>query len=153
EIIGVDNFELITTMRTSLLIPYYDIKTEITTIDDWDILELDNGRELVFITAPYLHFAGAHVTYDKKTKTLFSGDIFGAFQMNWSLYADENYIEAMRIFIEPYIGHKDIITSFLKKVKDVPIEMICPQHGSIIKEDIPKYIEAIKNFEVGSWLI
>ncbi|MHA1821693.1 MAG: MBL fold metallo-hydrolase [Promethearchaeota archaeon] len=156
EIIGVNNFELISTMRTSLLIPYYDIKTEITTIEDGDIVELDNGRQLLFLTAPYLHFAGSHVTYDKKTKTLFSGDIFGAFTANWKLYADENYIEAMRAFIEPYIAHKSAIDSFVKKVVDnkLEIDMICPQHGSVIKKDmVPKVIDAIQKFEVGTWLI
>ena len=150
EIIGVDNFLLLATMRTSLLLPYFGIKTEITTIGDGDVLELDNGRELMFVTSPYLHFPGAHVTYDVKTKTLFSSDIFGAFTENWSLYADENYLEAMRAFLEPYIPHKDVLMYFLNKVKDVEIDMICPQHGSIIKENIGMYVEALKDFEVGS---
>ncbi|GAB4308164.1 MAG: MBL fold metallo-hydrolase [Promethearchaeota archaeon] len=156
EIIGVGNFELITTWRTSLLVPYYDIKTEVTPVEDGDVLELDNGRELVFVTAPYLHFAGSHVTYDVKTKTLFSGDVFGAFTANWQLFADENYVEAMRAFIEPYIGHNDIVRSFLSKVEKmgIDIDMICPQHGSVIrKELVGKMIEAIASFEVGSWLI
>ena len=157
DIIGVGNFDLIATMRSSLLLPYYGFHSEITIIDDGDVMELDNGREIMFITSPYLHFAGAHVTYDSKTKTLFSSDIFGAFTSNWKLYADENYIEAMRAFIEPYIGHKDIVTNFLKKVTDsgIEIEMICPQHGSVIKgaDMVAKSIDAISKFEVGSWLI
>ncbi|WP_457558438.1 oxygen-binding di-iron domain-containing protein [Candidatus Harpocratesius sp.] len=154
EIIGVDNFEIISTLRTSLLLPYYGFRTEITTIEDGDVLQLDNGRELMFITSPYLHFAGAHVSYDMKTKTLFSSDIFAAFSVDWHLYANENYIEAMRIFHEPYIAHKSAIESFANKIKDFEIKMICPQHGSIIKEDfIPKCVEALLNFEVGSWLI
>ncbi|MHA1682008.1 MAG: MBL fold metallo-hydrolase [Promethearchaeota archaeon] len=154
KIIGVDNFELITTMRTSLLIPYYDIKTEVTTVDDGDAIELSDDRSIVFLTAPYLHFAGSHVSYDTKTKTLFSGDIFGAFSVDWSLFANENYIEAMRIFHEPYIAHISIIKSFVKKVQDfgLEIKMVCPQHGSIIKDDVGKYIDALLSFEVGSWL-
>jgi flavorubredoxin len=154
EIIGVDNYELIATMRTSLLLPYYDIKTEVTIIEDMDVLQLQSGRELLFVTSPYLHFPGAHVTYDKKTKTLFSGDIFGAFTANWQLYADENYVEAMRIFLEPYVGHKSAVESFVNKVKDVPLEMICPQHGSVIKKDlIPKVVKAVLEFNYGTWLI
>ncbi|MHA1791617.1 MAG: MBL fold metallo-hydrolase [Promethearchaeota archaeon] len=155
EIIGVDNFELISTMRTSLLLPYYGIHTEITTIEDGDVMELDNGRQLTFLTAPYLHFAGSHVTYDLKTKTLFSGDIFGAFTSNWKIYADENYIEAMRIFHEPYIAHNDVINSFFKKVEqaNIEIKMICPQHGSVIKDNIPMFMNALKSFKVGEWLI
>ena len=154
DIIGVNNFDLIATMRSSLLIPYYGIKSEITTIEDGDIMELDNGRELKFITSPYLHFAGAHVTYDIKTKTLFSSDIFAGFSADWSLYANENYTEAMRIFHEPYIAHKSAIDHFAQKIKDVELKMICPQHGSIIREqDIPRCVDALLNFEVGQWII
>ncbi|UYP48685.1 Anaerobic nitric oxide reductase flavorubredoxin [Candidatus Lokiarchaeum ossiferum] len=154
EIIGVNNFELIATMRTSLLLPYYGIRTEITTVEDGDILELDNGREIMFITSPYLHFAGAHVSYDMKTKTMFSSDIFAAFSADWNLYANENYTEAMRIFHEPYIAHKSAIDSFANKIKDIELKMICPQHGSVIKEEsISRCMEALLSFEVGSWLI
>ncbi|MHA1733443.1 MAG: MBL fold metallo-hydrolase [Promethearchaeota archaeon] len=156
EIIGVDEFELISTWRTSLLLPYYGIRTEITPIEDGESIELDNGRELVFVTAPYLHFAGSHVTYDTKTKTLFSGDIFGGFTANWKLYADEYYVESMKAFIEPYIAHNDVVANFLKKVADLGIEidMICPQHGSVIKKElVPMMVDAISKFEVGSWLI
>ena len=157
EIIGVDEFELIATMRTSLLIPYYGFKTEITTIEDGDIMEIDNGREIMFISSPYLHFAGAHVSYDMKTKTLFSSDIFSAFSENWSLYADENYTEAMRIFHEPYLAHKAPIEAFANKLTSRGIlselELICPQHGSVIKKErIPECVEALMNFEVGTWL-
>ncbi|HEC39232.1 hypothetical protein LCGC14_0751160 [marine sediment metagenome] len=139
-------------MRTALFIPYYDVYTEVTPIMDGDILELENGRELMFITSPYLHFPGAFTTYDKQTKTLFSSDIFGAFSIDWELYANENYIEAMRVFHEPYIPHKSAIENFLNKIKNLEINMICPQHGSIINKDIQKYVEALRTFEVGTWL-
>lgn len=154
EMIGINNFDLISTMRTSLLLPYYGIRSEITTIEDGDIMGLDNERELMFITSPYLHFAGAHVSYDLKTKTLFSSDIFAAFSVDWNLYANENYAEAMRIFHEPYIPHKSAIEKFAEKIKDLEINMICPQHGSVIKkQDIPRCMEALLKFEVGSWLL
>ncbi len=152
EIIGRDNFEIITTMRTALFIPYYDVYTEVTPIMDGDILELENGRELTFITSPYLHFPGAFTTYDKQTKTLFSSDIFGAFSIDWELYANENYIQAMKAFHEPYFPHKSAIENFLNKIKNLEINMICPQHGSIINKDIQKYVEALRTFEVGTWL-
>lgn len=154
DIIGVNNFELISTMRTSLFMPYYGIRTEVTTIEDGDVMELDNGRELLSITSPYLHFAGAHTTYDFKTKTLFSSDIFAAFSADWNLYANENYVEAMRVFHEPYIAHKAPIEHYAAKLADIELDMICPQHGSIIKKaDIPRCVDALLNFEVGSWII
>lgn len=123
-------------------------------VDDGDTLELSSGRKFIFITTPYVHFAGSMVTYDTKTKTLFSSDIFAAFSFNWTLYADENeyYIEAFKAFTEPYIGCKEPLLSALEKASKVPIERICPQHGSVIDKDIEKYILAAKNLDVGAWL-
>ena len=156
EIIGINNFELIATMRSSLFLPYYGVRTEVTTIDDGEILELDNGRQLLFLTSPYLHFAVAHVTIDLKTHTLFSSDIFAAFSVDWSLFANENYVEAMRIFHEPYIASKDAVQHFADKIinLDFDIKMIAPQHGSVILEkDIPKCLQALLEFEVGQWIL
>ena len=153
EIVNPD-VKIIAQLRTSLFIPYYGVTTEIIPVDDGDTLTLSSGRTLTFLTTPYVHFAGAMVVHDDKTKTLFSSDIFGAFSINWTLYADENeyYVEAFKAFTEPYIGCKDPLLSALEKVSQFPIDRICPQHGSVIDKDIGKYIEVAKNLEVGTWL-
>jgi flavorubredoxin len=153
EEIGHD-VKVIAQLRTSLFLPYYDVTSEIIPVEDGDTLTLSSGRTLTFVTTPYVHFAGSMVVYDEKTKTLFSSDIFGAFSINWTLYADESeyYIEAFKAFTEPYIGCKKPLLSALEKTSKVPIERICPQHGSIIDKDIDKYLEAARNLEVGVWL-
>ncbi len=152
ELIGEDNVTIITTLRTSFFIPYYGSKAEIMIIEDGDAFELPSGRKLSFHTTPYVHFAGAFVTFDWQHKVLFSSDIFGAFRLDWKLYADENYLEAVKAFTEPYIGCIEPILSAVKKLQTLPVEIIAPQHGSIITDDIPKYIEALKNLQVGSWI-
>ncbi|MHA1210891.1 MAG: MBL fold metallo-hydrolase [Candidatus Heimdallarchaeota archaeon] len=151
--LGVNNFELVTTDRTSLLLPYYNIRTEITIIEDGDRMEIgDSGRELLFITSPYLHFPGAFTIYDTKEKILFSSDIFAAFSIDWNLYANEFYIEAIKSFAEPYLSDNRHIRNFLKKLEQIEIDVICPQHGSIIlKDKIPEMLEVMKNLEVGEW--
>jgi flavorubredoxin len=153
EAVGVDNFEIVTTERTSFFIPYYDVKTQVTTVDDGDKIEIGNGhRELLFITSPYLHFAGAMVTYDAIYRVLFSSDIFGAFSLDWALYANEYYLDAMKVFSEPYFSDKRHVENFLRKIIDLEIEMICPQHGSIIPNDlVNEAIETLRNLEVGVW--
>ncbi len=153
EIVGVNNFEIVTSERTSLFIPYYGVRTEVTPVDDGDEIEIGtNGRTLRFITTPYLHFPGAIVTYDNKEKILFSSDIFGGFSVNWNLYADEYYAEAVKAFAQPYFADKRHVDNFLRKIKDLDIDLICPQHGSIITKDrIPEVINALKDLEVGVW--
>ncbi|MBD3192504.1 MAG: MBL fold metallo-hydrolase [Candidatus Heimdallarchaeota archaeon] len=153
EACGIDNFEVVTTERTSLFVPYYGVRTAVTTVTDGDLLEVgESGRELLFMTTPYLHFPGAMVVYDTKEKVLFSSDIFGAFSVDWSLYANKYYAEAVKSFAEPYLSDKRHVTNFLKKIEPLEIEMICPQHGSIIPKDrIQEMIDALKGLEVGIW--
>ncbi|MHA1305059.1 MAG: MBL fold metallo-hydrolase, partial [Candidatus Heimdallarchaeaceae archaeon] len=81
DLIGVDNVSIITTLRTSLFIPYYGSKAEIIIVEDGDEFELPSGRKLKFITTPYVHFAGSFVTFDTKEQILFSSDIFAAFSL------------------------------------------------------------------------
>ena len=152
ELIGVDNVKIITTLRTSLFIPYYGSKAEIIIIEDGDEFELPSGRILKFITTPYVHFAGSFVTFDTKEQVLFSSDIFAAFSFEWKLYADENYVQAVKAFTEPYIGCKEPVISAAKKLSTLPIKIIAPQHGSIIKENLEKYINALFEMEYGAWL-
>ncbi|MHA1166992.1 MAG: FprA family A-type flavoprotein [Candidatus Hodarchaeales archaeon] len=151
--VGVNNFEIVTTERTALFIPYYGVKTEVTAVSDGESIEIgDNGRELIFLTTPYLHFPGAMVTYDTKEKILFSSDIFGAFSVDWNLYANEHYAEAMKVFAQPYLSDRKHVLNFLNKIDGLDIELICPQHGSIIqKERIQEMVDTLKNLEVGVW--
>lgn len=152
ELIGVDNVSIITTLRTSFFVPYYGSKAEIIIIEDGDEFVLPSGRKLKFITTPYVHFAGAFITFDTETGTLFSSDIFAAFSLEWNLYADEHYVEAVKAFTEPYIGCKEPVLSVIDKIKDLPIKCIAPQHGSVIKENFGAYIEALKEMHYGAWL-
>jgi flavorubredoxin len=153
QAVGVDNFEIVTTERASLFIPYYDVRTKVTVVEDGDIIEIgDSGRELVFLTTPYLHFPGSMVVYDRKEKILFSSDIFGAFSVDWSLYANKHYKQAVINFAETYLSDKRHIDNFLGKINPLELELICPQHGSIIpKERIQEMIDAITGLEVGIW--
>lgn len=153
EIVGVNSFELVTTDRTGIFLPYYGIKTEVTYVDDREILKIGHsGRELEIITSPYLHFPGAMTVFDHKEKILFSSDIFGGFSINWFLYANKYYMESMKIFAQTYFPDKRHVINFLDKIDEIDVRMICPQHGSIIKEElVNKAKSTLRNLEVGLW--
>ena len=65
----------------------------------------------------------------------------------------------MRVFGEPYFASKRAITNYVAKLRKLiditPIEVILPQHGSIIdskmNQNIAKYINALEVMEVGQW--
>jgi flavorubredoxin len=152
EEIANPRVKIITPTRAAPFMRYYDSISEVITVEDGEPFSLKSGRILTFVHTPYVHFAGSMVTYDEKTKTVFSSDIFGGFSIDWNLYANENYLEAFKAFTEPYLGSKLALDSALDKLETIAIERICPQHGSIIDKDIEIYMQAARELEVGTWV-
>jgi len=147
------NAEIITFWRTALFLKYYGIKSKAYLVNENDFkLELKPGRILKFLLTPYLHFPGSIMTYDTKTKVLFSSDVFGSFSYNWELFAGEKYIEAMKIFHENYMPSNDILRPIMEMLLAMDISCIAPQHGSIINHDIKKHISVLRDLECGAFL-
>ncbi len=139
--------------KANILIYHYGVKSELVNVDfmNWELKMPD--RLIKFIFMPYMHSPGEIMTYDTKTKVLFSGDIFGGLSFDWHLYANEDYFEAMDAFMEHYMPSKEIVNINMKKIENLEISMICPQHGSIIPGDkVKEAIENMKNLECGSYL-
>ena len=139
--------------RASVIIQYYGIISPFYLVDQNSYsLELQSGRRFQFIHAPYLHFPGALLAYDEASKILFSGDLFGGFTLNWGLFADDGYEEAMQAFHETYMPSNDILRPVMEYLLSMDISIIAPQHGSIITKDIKKYIKCLRDLECGTFL-
>lgn len=153
EVINRKDLKVVTHSRAAILMAHYGFKAPFYYVDqnEWK-LTLKSGRTLRFIFTPYCHFPGMFVTYDEKSKILFSGDIFGAFSYDWNLFANKYYIEAMKAFHENYMPSKEILNRAMEKIEKLDIKMICPQHGSIIDKNIQKYINALKELDPGDYM-
>ncbi|AFM42295.1 diguanylate cyclase (GGDEF) domain-containing protein [Desulfosporosinus acidiphilus SJ4] len=146
-------FEVVTHWRTQTIVKYYGIKSKYYSVNEHDFrLTLKSGRVLGFVQTPYLHFPGAIATYDYSSKTLFSSDLFGAFSYGWSLYAGEDYLEKMKTFHEHYMPSNDILRPVMEVFLGMDISMIAPQHGSIIRNNVTKYIKALRDLECGAFM-
>lgn len=147
------NFQIVTSWRAMTLIQYYGIESSYYLLEENDFrLMLKSGRTLEFIPTPYLHFPGAFTTYDKKTKTLLSSDLFGAFSFNRTLFADDTYMEKMLTFHEHYMPSNTVLRPVMDTFLTYDIAMIMPQHGSIIKDSPKKYMHALRELECGTLL-
>lgn len=148
------NALLITSWRSMSLMQYYKIKTPYYLLEEHaNELILKSGRRLEFILTPYLHFAGSFMTYDAKTKTLFSSDLFGAFSFNKTFYADDSYMEKMRTFHEHYMPSNAIMRPVMDLLLTYPIDRILPQHGSLIIANPEMYIRQLQKLECGLLMI
>ena len=146
-------FEIVTHWRTQTLVKYYGIQSNYYIINENEFkLTLASGRTLGFVLTPYLHFPGAFTSYDYQSRILFSSDLFGAFSYEWSLYAKGDYIEKMKTFHEHYMPANSIIRPVMELFLGIEINMIAPQHGSIIKENIIAHIKELRDLECGTLL-
>ncbi|MFZ2781071.1 MAG: response regulator [Rectinemataceae bacterium] len=146
-------FTVVTHWRTWSLVRYYGVKSPVYLVDEHGYsLGLAGGRRLQFIPTPYLHFPGAVATYDKGAKYLLSSDLFGAFAARWSLYADDGYLEGMKAFHEHYMPSNDILRPVMEFFLGLDIDMILPQHGSIIAKDVRRHILALRDLECGAMM-
>lgn len=123
-----------TTPRTQVLLPHYGR----SDYDYYDVTEqplypLPSGASLKFVEAPFMHFPGAFVTYDTQARYLFSGDIWAALDLDWSLtvQAFAEHVPKMDLFHLDYISSNLAARGFVKRIEDLKIEAILPQHGSI----------------------
>lgn len=154
KLIDRDDLLIVTHSRMSLLIKHYLVTSDYYEIDKNDNkLVTSSGFSLDFYTTPYCHSPGAFVSYEPETKTLFSGDIFGGIEKSWEFYADETYFAKAKQFHQEYMPSKDIFNFALQKIENLDIELIAPQHGSIIKKKyIRNLIKDMKNLECGIYI-
>ncbi|MCW9026778.1 MAG: MBL fold metallo-hydrolase, partial [Thiovulaceae bacterium] len=154
KLIDRDDLYIVTHSRMSVLIKHYLVTSKYYKIDKNDNkLVTSNGFELEFLTTPYCHSPGAFVSYEPNTKTLFSGDIFGGIEESWEFYADKTYFEKAKQFHQEYMPSRDIFNYALKKIEQLDIELIAPQHGSVIqKQYIKNLIEDMKNLDCGLYI-
>ena len=114
-----------------------DISDRTVAVKEGDTLSLGK-HTLQFFMAPMVHWPEVMVTYEQSEKILFSADGFGKFG---ALDADEAWTcEARRYYFNIVGKYGAQVQALLKKVATLDIQMICPLHGPILKEDLEYYI-------------
>lgn len=93
---------------------------------------------LQFFMAPMVHWPEVMVTYLENEKILFSADGFGKFG---TIDADEDWAcEARRYYFGIVGKYGAQVQALLKKAATLNVNMICPLHGPILKENLGYYI-------------
>jgi flavorubredoxin len=159
-VIGSKDLKIISHYENNTFINYYSSKSPKQCIEDLGFhFDFRSGRRLEFIRTPYSHSAGSFVTYDTKTKVLFSSDIFGGYDSDSSLYSQifEKCASCCPEEICPITNnscqifgiwefHQRIMTSTkalqysLSQIEKFDISLIAPQHGSIFKNQLTQKI-------------
>ena len=114
-----------------------DFSDKQVIVEEGDTLNLGK-HTLAFVAAPMVHWPEVIVTYDTTDKVLFSADGFGKFG---ALDVEEDWVcEARRYYIGIVGKYGAQVQNLLKKAAGLDIEIICPLHGPVLKENLGYYV-------------
>ena len=133
---------LVGNAKTFAMLPqFFDIDPQIkkVTVAEGDTLSL-GSHTLTFVMAPMVHWPEVMVTYESSEKILFSADGFGKFGALDSEDEEGWACEARRYYFNIVGKYGAPVQALLKKAANLDIQMICPLHGPILKEDLGYYI-------------
>ena len=112
-------------------------------INEGSELSLGN-HTLKFVAAPMVHWPEVMMTYDAYEKVFFSADGFGKFgAVNLeNVFEEEDWdCEARRYYFGIVGKYGAQVQAILKKAATLEIDMICPLHGPVLKDDLGHYIK------------
>lgn len=106
-------------------------------IKEGDTISL-GAHTLQFVAAPMVHWPEVMVTYDTRDKVLFSADGFGKFG---ALDVEDEWACEARRYYFGIVGKFGMqVQNLLKKAAALDIQIICPLHGPVLKENLDYYV-------------
>jgi len=113
-------------------------------VKEGDTLPL-GAHTLKFFGAPMVHWPEVMVSFEESEKVLFSADAFGKFGAlsKCGFFADEDgdwACEARRYYFNICGKYGIPVQTLLKKVSALPVSIIAPLHGPIMRQGLEQYI-------------
>lgn len=120
-------------------------------------LDLGNGKKLIFIQAPMLHWPDSMFCYLTGDNVLFSNDAFGQHFCSELLFNDlvsqeELYFEALKYFANILNPFSHLVTKKIDEIVgfNLPVDIICPAHGIVWRDNpmqiVNKYVQWASNY-------
>lgn len=132
---------IVASAKAIQMLPQFFEKTDFSgktrSVKEGETLELGK-HTLKFFMAPMVHWPEVMVSYEESEKILFAADAFGKFGAlcNGGEWIDE----ARRYYINICGKYGVQVQTLLKKAATLDIQMICPLHGPVLKENLGYYI-------------
>jgi flavorubredoxin len=120
-------------------------------VGDGDHISLGN-KTLKFISAPFLHWPDSIYSYIVEDKVLITCDSFGTHYCTSAIFNDlieneANYYESLRYYYDCIMGpFKVHVLNAINKIENLNIDLICPGHGPVLRENPLKIVELYKSW-------
>ena len=139
------NLKLIGNAKTLQMIKQFfdfDVESRFVAVKEGETFSTGH-HTLTFVMAPMVHWPEAMFTYDVEEKILFSADAFGTFgALNGNIFNDEvdfekDWLSEARRYYTNIVGKYGApVQAALKKAATIDIQMICPLHGPIWRNNL-----------------
>jgi flavorubredoxin/flavin reductase (DIM6/NTAB) family NADH-FMN oxidoreductase RutF len=106
-------------------------------------LNLGNGHELQFVSAPNLHWPDTIFTHDAKTNTLFTCDAFGLHFCDDHTFDEEKDLlqEDFRLYYDCLMRpNARSVLGAIKRIEPLPVQTIATGHGPLLRNYIPHWV-------------
>ncbi|MDR6924355.1 anaerobic nitric oxide reductase flavorubredoxin [Pseudomonas sp. BE134] len=123
-----------------------------------DTLDVGNGKQLVFVETPMLHWPDSMMTYMTGDAVLFSNDAFGQHYCDEHLFNDE--VDQNELFDQCQRYYANILTPFsrlvIPKITEIlgfnlPVDMIATAHGVVWRDNptqiVHRYLEWAADYQ------
>ncbi|NEX22687.1 FprA family A-type flavoprotein [Thiorhodococcus mannitoliphagus] len=143
-----------TAMLKALLKPKEDkAPLAFETVGTGDEVSLGD-RTLRFLHTPFLHWPDTQCTYLVEEGVLFSGDVFGCHYCDTRLLNDR--CGDFRFAFDYYYAHimrpfKTHVMDALKLIEPLPLKIIAPTHGPILRDRPRRYITRYRELSTSSF--
>ncbi|MGB9686858.1 MAG: anaerobic nitric oxide reductase flavorubredoxin [Rectinema subterraneum] len=137
---------------------HYHQNWDFRIVKTGDSVDIGNGKSLVFVEAPMLHWPDTMFTYLAGEALLFSNDAFGHHYASELLFND--FVDQDELYDECIKYYANILTPFsalvAQKIQEVvalnlPLEIIAPSHGIIWRKDplqiVTKYAQWAADYQ------
>lgn len=137
------------------LAKFYDLNPKrylaVESFQDLNV-KLATNHAFSFVPSPFCHYRGSTMLYDRETRVLYTGDLFGGISYVKDFYVDERHWEGIKTYHEIYMPAQEAIKLAIHKIRalDPPPLILAPQHGSVITGQwVNYYLERLESLPVG----
>ncbi|MDS0526253.1 FprA family A-type flavoprotein [Clostridium sp. SHJSY1] len=142
-ILRYPNVKIVCTQKAAMFMRQFgfNVGDQVVEVKEGDSMSFGK-HEMVFVSAPMVHWPEAMVTFDTTDGVLFSADAFGSFgSLDGKLFNDEvnydrDWIDDARRYYTNIVGkYGPHVQNLLKKASKLDIKYICPLHGLVWRND------------------